>query len=935
MESRSESNTPGSRKAHRGILPSLAEMSIAQSVRGQLLDPKNMLDDYEKKKFIPITTVMNSVTVEVIEKILGDQNDQDNSAIEESRILFAVLLLANLESHYTNLVTKGIRDDALFHEDSFKAACQSTQLSDDQKDGFRLCRNKVGAELYPARRQNLSKGTILPWLRRTREDNGSYGTIYKVEPSSGHMKGTSEKIEYAEKLIRSSDHGVGKPEEWDRFCHEVVTLEKRQHSNIVPLVTSYFLQGEESTTDIKTLHLIFPWADMDLKTWMEHPPVQNSVEKERLRQGLYHQIYALVSGLSYLHRELDGEITSHHDVKPRNILVFGREFKLADFGNSRLRPSALGSDTERDPLGTYEYEPPEYRDENGLKADRPHGRAFDAWAIGCVIIELAIVIVYGWEPQKIRQFRNARLKNPSMKRPKLRENDDSFHNNPAIVGEWVKNTKDDGGGPCTPITSLLDVAKGLMVEDPRSRLYTWEAELDLYSIYDVYAERPRKVAQNANCIQPPPPKIPNGISTPLHRAAQRKDSYRVKELLERNWPLFVQDPAGLTPADIINQNAHEMDKRCLEPYRSYFGESKFTSSIIDAKDTFFNCLRRNDIKQVENLLKSNSDLAMADDEGRPTTYWVTVKGSTEMLELVLRFAEKEQLRRRDGKTQWTSLQAAASKGYTDKIEILLKRLLRSTSSLHIHESYTPDVDDQTPDGKTALFLAAECGQEAAVEKLLAHNAQIMTQCKLGNTPIHAVASAEDINRKEDLLAKLLTLEEAARCLEHKNRLGETPVALALSHQNFGCFRELQEQGADLHTVNNKGENLLHIMARTGHLAVIESYINRFEQAELSARNHMGATPLTVAKSSHIPRILAVLESQRLSPTNRDDHRVFEQPNFYTLGSDVPWLSWNHRNGYWEHLTYDSFVAYEAIYDRLRRGVTGLVQCMLQLSLLRG
>ena len=170
-------------------------MSIAQNVRDQLLDPDKMQDNYEIKKFISITTIMDNVTVEIIGEILGNRNDQDNSAIEkESRILFAVLLLANLEPHYTNLVTNGIRDDALFHEDSFEAACQSTELSDSQKYKFRLCRDKVGAVLYPARRQNLSKGIILPWLRRTREDNGSYGTIYKVEPSSGHLKGTSEVI---------------------------------------------------------------------------------------------------------------------------------------------------------------------------------------------------------------------------------------------------------------------------------------------------------------------------------------------------------------------------------------------------------------------------------------------------------------------------------------------------------------------------------------------------------------------------------------------------------------------------------------------------------------------------------------------------------------------------------------------------------------------
>lgn len=150
---------------------------------------------------------------------------------------------------------------------------------------------------------------------------------------------------------------------------------------------------------MRTLYLVFPSADMDLEMWMTNSqipaPPQGYSRSER-RGNVYCPIYALVSGLSYLHREDEGLITSHHDLKPSNILVIGNNFKIADLGPSHLRPADGGSETEgADGLGTYEYQPPEYWQENGSRAKMGYGRAFD------MLIELAILIVHDWEPGKV------------------------------------------------------------------------------------------------------------------------------------------------------------------------------------------------------------------------------------------------------------------------------------------------------------------------------------------------------------------------------------------------------------------------------------------------------------------------------------------------------------------------------------------------------
>ncbi|KAL8774904.1 MAG: hypothetical protein Q9194_003908 [Teloschistes cf. exilis] len=260
--------------------------------------------------------------------------------------------------------------------------------------------------------KEMSCANVVP-ASKAKKDNGSLGVIYNnvVAPGYlGHVDSHSASRVVAEKEIRPKDYRVGEQEEWDRLSREAITLLKRQHPKIVPLLASYFLEAEESERDLKTLHLIFPWADMDLATWMDHTPTPTSTEED-LRRNIYRQVYALVDALSYLHQEIAEEITSHHDIKPSNILVFGREFKLADFGKTHIRPSYLGSQTGNNVLGTYEYQPPEYWTDSGVKADLRHGRAFDAWAMGCVIIELTRLNVYGWSSEKVSQFRKARLEN--------------------------------------------------------------------------------------------------------------------------------------------------------------------------------------------------------------------------------------------------------------------------------------------------------------------------------------------------------------------------------------------------------------------------------------------------------------------------------------------------------------------------------------------
>lgn len=95
----------------------------------------------------------------------------------------------------------------------------------------------------------------------------------------------------------------------------------------------------------------------------------------------------------------------HHDIKPRNVLVRGTHFVLADFGFAKLKSvdedsQTLWKDT------TFEYGAPECRDSNSF-APGPVGRALDIWSLACVFSETLTHIEDGAEG--VKKFRNNRI----------------------------------------------------------------------------------------------------------------------------------------------------------------------------------------------------------------------------------------------------------------------------------------------------------------------------------------------------------------------------------------------------------------------------------------------------------------------------------------------------------------------------------------------
>ena len=830
-------------------------VSAADLVLPELLHrPPAEIQNYDQKKFLCAAEIKRLLTHETISawiKTHPSHRQSDINALDfdfircildNSHQLFAILVAAKLEYLTFTLLSRGQTDDSLP-----RLNYKILDLKDDEQQKLTDKCKTFSPVLKKNTHLRLPEGTVLPFVKRKLTNKrGSFGQIFLVEVAEGHLEGYKtvkhcfapreprlangmqrKVVEKFERLDNPSDEEI--------YHREVETLQKREHPNIVPLLASYTLDTTESEHPVRSLHLIFPYADEgDLAEWMTRPqpPVwlQSKSQPER-RAHLYRCIYALVSGLSFLHREKNGEITAHHDLKPKNILVFKQELKIADFGRSHLRPLVQGSETQGQfGLGTYEYHPPEYWKDDGIRADIKHGRSFDIWSMGCIIVELATLIVHGWESKKVTDFRNQRQHNQHKKRPELasqRPIDASFHNNWFVVKNWIDHLQIDDGSQ--KLKSTLNVALQMMNQTRDSRMYAWEAELDLYSIQHPDADRVTRLEKEALCVQPPPPqaRILNGTQTPLHRASRTGDIVRICELVQVGWSMSVQDHQGLSAWDVFNQTQEPLPRKILHE-RLIPATSKM--AVDDQRgQKLLQAAACGDVSKVRIILAQEVDAMFVDQDNRSALYVATQSNKIRVVEYLVQVKGQELLRLKAHDWKETPLHKAAAEGHASVLEKLLV--------------CSPDIEDQTKEGRTALYVAVDHGHKEAVDVLLDHRAQVLAQDKDKSTPLHCAAWRPRLH----ILKRLLEAPDAGKCLEHKNQWGDTPLWLALSNRHVDCANIFLNHGASIHVANNDDTFVLHLTVERDLYDFLEQNIHEFRSDEYGLRNRWGDNPLMIAE----------------------------------------------------------------------------------------
>lgn len=246
----------------------------------------------------------------------------------------------------------------------------------------------------------------------------------------------------------------------------------------MPLLASFFATNKQGEI---SLRLLMPYATGgDLQTWMMsesvplYPPFLG--EHISLTNFIYKSILTLISALAYVHSDRDGMWTGHYDIKPANILLFGEEgkwvWKLSDFGHSDLKSVGAEPGTDRH-IGTLDYQPPEY----WTACKREEALSYDVYAMGCVIIQLATLIVYpDWEQNQVRAFYHQRT-DPGGDPDQSKNH--PFCTNKHVVDRWIGQLRRVHRRP--NFGRLLDTVEAMIREESKQRLLAFDAAIDIWA----------------------------------------------------------------------------------------------------------------------------------------------------------------------------------------------------------------------------------------------------------------------------------------------------------------------------------------------------------------------------------------------------------------------------------------------------------------------
>lgn len=628
---------------------------------------------------------------------------------------------------------------------------------------------------------------------------------------------------------------------------EVETLRKRQHEHIVKILASYTETRKESEDEETFVNILFPWAEKNMDEWMKMknaPDWLPKHDRDEQQKHLYTVLYELISALAYLHREIEGELTSHHDLKPNNILVYREKLVLADLGCCHLR-SVDDTGTEGVyGLGTYPYHPPEYWTDNGTPRRGVYGRSFDVWAMGCIMVDVAILIVYGWESGKVKEFKEARKKNnPKKRRFKNQECEDhSFHNNINIVDQWLEDLRRDGSDQ---LKKMLVLVTTMLEVSPGKRPYSWEAKLDMYDVLRSDApDEDRRTVCEETVPRPPKEKL-HHVSTPLHRAANKGDLIRAKILVQRGWLPGIKDAARLTPAQLAQRSGYpelanflSQSETVSNPTRAWRLQDWILNndSLGEALCSY---VREDDYSQVQGLLDRHhvnvnyvhetigtkdvtmnylrSDPFFPDRYSASALHLTHSNKTTNIAELLL---EKGADVNQKNSFGVTPLHMAAFRGNIDFVKLFLDHDANINSSdkfgqtplfcaafagkknsMKLLLSNKADVNAMDKDGMSLLHNAVRNAKANIVRKLLEMNIDIDAENREGHTALHLA-----VLRDDETIISLLLANKASPNL--KNKMGISPLHDAVNRDKIECVRLLLHGGANLHIRNHKKETVL-------------------------------------------------------------------------------------------------------------------------------
>lgn len=348
-----------------------------------------------------------------------------------------------------------------------------------------------------------------------------------------------------------------------------------------------------------------------------------------------------------------------------------------------------------------------------------------------------------------------------------------------------------------------------------------------------------------------------GTNHELTNAACVGDEAAVTKILTEGHPNLAGSAAGVTALCAAAGAGH------LEIVKLLVARGSRVDLLPEGEAPVLNIAARGGFAELlEYLLSKNASVQDVDDNGWSALHVACQEGNTGITSLLLEHgASVTCLTRKEG---LTPLAIAASCG----AEACLRRLLSAGAA--------PDALDQNK--RTPLFWAAKNGHEKAVAVLLDAGANAELPGPNGETPLVAAArgghasvvalllthdakpqpQALQIAAQSGFVAVLEELLCSGAHTEMRAARGMTPLFVAALSGHADAVQTLLHGGATVDAQNNAGITPLYIAAKHGHTEAIHALCEAGANVSCCSRS-LGLTPLHVAaQQGHLEAVNALL-----------------------------------------------------------------------------